>query len=125
MVGNGATNWNYDAEPVYAETFAAFNVISEDLLQRYKEKNCKFFWNDIKDNSKNPPECEEIWEKVLVPLYELNVYDLFRKVYPDNALKMKSPEHRLKSVNVNGKDKTYKRGFTMAEYTPWVKALKH
>ena len=30
-------------------------------------------------------------------------------------------ENRLQSVMVDGEQKTYKRGFTMQEYTPWLK----
>lgn len=54
---------------------------------------------------------------------DLNWYDLYRKVYPDGGLLLKS-ENRLKSVEIGGENKTYKTGYTMRDYTPWAKHLK-
>jgi hypothetical protein len=54
----------------------------------------------------------------------LNWYDLYRKVYPDGGiLKSANNSERLKSVMINGEEKTYKSGYTMKEYTPWAKHI--
>jgi hypothetical protein len=54
-------------------------------------------------------------------LKNLNFYDLYRPVYPDSELLLQSA-NRLGVSYVNGEAKTYKRGFTMQEYTPWLKS---
>ena len=49
----------------------------------------------------------------------LNVYDLYRPVY-DSTLRLKD-SIREGEVTINGEKRTYKRGFTHEEYTPWLK----
>ena len=77
MVGNGATNWDYDADACYAETFANFNIIPQSLLQQYKDNDCLYYWGDIKTHN-NSAACDDIWGNVTESLGDLNVYDLFR-----------------------------------------------
>jgi len=48
----------------------------------------------------------------------LNWYDLYRPVYPDSILK---DSNRIGEVEIDGEVRTYKRGYTFAEYTPWLK----
>ena len=48
----------------------------------------------------------------------LNWYDLYRPAEP-----MLTEEERWTSTTVGGVEKKYKRGYTMAEYTPWLKNL--
>jgi hypothetical protein len=50
----------------------------------------------------------------------LNWYDLYRPVY-DSAITVLKDENRIGEVDIGGVKKTYKRGFTMQEYTPWLK----
>jgi hypothetical protein len=50
---------------------------------------------------------------------DLNIYDLFRWNIPDPS--SASGEDRLGSVMIGGEEKVYKRGYTAAEYTPWLK----
>ena len=58
---------------------------------------------------------------------DLNWYDLYRKVYPssllDSSKKLKA-SNRVGQSMIDGKLKTYRKGYTMSEYTPWVKHLK-
>ena len=51
---------------------------------------------------------------------DLNWYDLYQP--PSGAL-MTDEERIGRSVLKNGEEKVYKRGKTMAEYTPWIKHL--
>jgi hypothetical protein len=57
----------------------------------------------------------------------LNWYDLYRKVYPGNINLASSAEELAASREgfaiVDGEVKTYRKGFTQAEYTPWVKHM--
>lgn len=69
--------------------------------------------------------CSETWDKINSLAAGLNWYDLYRKVYPDGGLlKSATSENRLKSVMVDGEEKTYKSGYTMKEYTPWAKHIE-
>lgn len=51
----------------------------------------------------------------------MNWYDLFRTEVPKG--KLLKDINREGSVMINGEEKTYTRGFTMQEYTPWAKHL--
>mmetsp|Transcript_6304 Transcript_6304/g.10698 ORF Transcript_6304/g.10698 Transcript_6304/m.10698 type:complete len:216 (-) Transcript_6304:61-708(-) len=57
----------------------------------------------------------------------LNIYDLYRYTSPANQtteakqpLVASSPD-RLATVTVDGTERSFKRGYTAAEYTPWLK----
>lgn len=56
---------------------------------------------------------------------DLNWYDLYRPTY-DNAITstLLTDESRMGEVEIDGEIKTYKRGYTMQEYTPWLKNTK-
>ena len=69
----------------------------------------------------NTTNCTEAFDSMMEYVYGLNIYDLYRKNYDITGI-LKSG-NRLESTMVNGQKKTYKVGFTMAEYTPWIKKL--
>jgi len=48
MVGNGATDWNFDVTPSFPETAHGFNLISKKLLDQFNENGCKYYFNDFK-----------------------------------------------------------------------------
>ena len=78
--------------------------------------------------AKNGPECDKIWADMSNLLKDFNMYDLYRKVYPkdadnDSAHKHLNSEDRIATVEIGGQNKTYKRGYTMKEYTPWLARL--
>jgi len=35
MVGNGATDWDYDVHPSFAATVANFNIVPQTLLKEW------------------------------------------------------------------------------------------
>jgi len=51
---------------------------------------------------------------------DLNWYDLYRWNYPSAVV---TADERFAEVVVDGITKTYKRGYTQKEYTPWIKHL--
>ena len=51
-----------------------------------------------------------------------NIYDLYRKNYETDLLRAHHPE-RFGETLIGGEKKTYKRGYTQAELTPWIKHL--
>lgn len=89
-------------------------------MDDFENNDCHYYFNDLKvyNNSKF---CNDTWDAIQELASGLNWYDLFRKVYPDDGLLKE--ENRLRSVNINGEEKTYKAGMTMKEYTPWVKQI--
>lgn len=119
-----------DISPAYPEVVYNFHIINKELLDTFQKDNCHYYFNDVKvfNNSK---ECNDTWDKINELASGLNWYDLFRKVYPDNGLLaarqqgklLLKGDDRLKSVNINGEEKTYKAGMTMKEYTPWAKHI--
>jgi hypothetical protein len=121
IVGNGATNWDIDISPAYPDVVYNFNIIPKTLLQNYTDNNCISYFRDVKPAT-NTTVCKELWNQIKTLDSGLNWYDLFRKTYPNGNLLM-SEKERLKSVEVNGETKTYKSGFTWAEYTPWAKHI--
>jgi hypothetical protein len=52
---------------------------------------------------------------------DLNWYDLYRHKYPDGLGLKADSDERYGTAYVNGEEITYKRGYTYAEYTPWLK----
>ena len=57
----------------------------------------------------------------MVNINDLNIYDFFRT--NEVPITPPSAEDRIGTAMVNGVEKTYKRGMTQAEYTPWLKHL--
>ena len=126
IVGNGATDWNYDADIAYPEVFANFNVIPVSLYDQYIEFDCKSYWGDVQ-KVKNAPECEAINTQIETLTKDLNIYDMFRKKYDvklGGAILEQPKVDRIGKVMVHGEEKTYTRGYTAKEYTPWAKMLK-
>lgn len=63
MVGNGATSWDWDATPVYADTFGGFHLIPPQLQKDYHDNNCDFFFRDVRPE-RNPDKCDPIMDKM-------------------------------------------------------------
>lgn len=57
---------------------------------------------------------------------KLNIYDLYRHVYPttllQNSDKIKA-EGRIGKAIIGDRVEEYTRGYTMSEYTPWLKSV--
>ena len=64
-----------------------------------------------------PDYCAELWDNITTLTGGLNWYDLYRPVYPESIL---SEEERIGKTVIGGVERTYKRGYTHREYTPWI-----
>lgn len=117
MVGNGATNWDFDVSPSFTETVYNFNLIPKRYEEEMKRLNCTYFFNDLRPHS-GPEQCDPLWDKIQNMTADLNWYDLYE---PASASPLKTIEERTKTVLVGGEKKTYISGRTKAEYTPWVR----
>jgi len=134
LVGNGATDWDFDVSPSFPETVYNFNMIGKKQIDYFRENNCTYFFNDFKNHT-GPAGCNSVWDEINIITGDMNWYDLYRKNYDvlgsfptDQANKplvgRENPE-RLGVATINGEEKTYTRGFTMSEYTPWINHLKN
>lgn len=119
MVGNGATNWDYDVSPSFPTIAYDFNLIPVDLYKNYTESGCKVWFNDFKP-MEGPVYCAGLWQQINDLTAGLNWYDLYRPLYAGGGL---TAEERIGKTVIAGVEHTYKRGFTHAEYTPWLKNL--
>jgi hypothetical protein len=57
LVGNGATQWDYDVSPSFPGTISGFNLIPRNLTDFFKKNNCTYFFNDFRPHS-GPAECD-------------------------------------------------------------------
>lgn len=122
MVGNGATDWDFDSNPSFPDTVYNFNLIPKRVLDMYNENDCHAYFRNIYPMSKSPA-CLSAIAQMDELTSTLNWYDLYRNPIPDTNLT--KAESRYGTTMVNGKEMSYKRGFTMSEYTPWLKHVKN
>ena len=117
MVGNGATNWEYDVSPSFPGTLYGFNLIPTPLMKKYTDLGCVYYFNDFRPHE-GPKECDGLLKQMNTLVADLNWYDLYQ---PKDMNPILNEEERMGKVIINGVELEYKRGMTMAEYTPWVK----
>jgi len=116
MVGNGATNWSYDVWPTFPATLANMQIIQKSLLDDWEAQGCNAYFHNVRPYT-DTPECKAMAKRMMDLSGELNWYDLYRKNYD---LNMVSAEDRMGETVIGGKTRTYRRGMTMAEYTPFA-----
>jgi len=126
MVGNGATRWDVDVEPSFPATARWFNVIPPSLLNSFEANDCHYYFYPGYSEERQSPKCDALWAKMNKLTSNLNWYDLYRPVYPSSLLAANEEiqQNRQGQAIVNGEVKTFRRGYTMSEYTPWAKHLK-
>lgn len=131
LVGNGVTNWDYDVSPSFPETTYNFNIIGKKQIDYFRKNNCTYYFNDFKNHT-GPDGCNAVWDEINLITGDMNWYDLFRKNYDtltthksNKPLVGKENPDRIGVAIVNGEEKTYKRGFTKSEYTPWINHIKN
>ena len=119
MVGNGATNWSYDVWPSFPQTLANFQVIQQSLLDDLEKNDCQAYFHNVRPHSTSKV-CQDLASQVSDLSGQLNWYDLYRKNYD---LQATTPIDRLGETVIDGEVRTYKRGMTQAEYTPFAKHI--
>jgi hypothetical protein len=117
LVGNGATNWDFDVSPSFPSIANDFNLIPTHLYTNYTESGCRVWFNDFIPMD-GPQYCADLWDQMLNLTGGLNWYDLYRPVYPGGGL---TAEERIGKTVIGGEEREYVRGFTHREYTPWLK----
>ena len=115
-VGNGVTNWTLDTTNALEAIGFWHNVIDLDLEDRFVEGNCFQAEEgvDINTGKRDKKMCEAAEMEFFSALAGLNIYDLYRHCYrEDEGL-------RMGRATIDGEEKTYTRGMTAFDYTPWV-----
>lgn len=66
MVGNGATDWDFDSMPSFPETVLQFNLISPSLFTQYRLNNCEVYFRGVYDDIIPPMslKCQTLWAKM-------------------------------------------------------------
>lgn len=125
MVGNGATNWDFDVSPSFPETVYNFNLIPKTMVDSYNDNGCIIYFNNFRPtNGTSNETCQDLFNQMANLTQDLNWYDLYRIPNPLGSSKKvlrATDKERMGKVNIGGVEKTYKRGYTFAEYTPWIK----
>lgn len=103
-------------------------MIPPALLQQYADNNCYdyYFFYDTYSNKTPTQTCDDLATEIYNYGANLNWYDLYRPVYDLPVLEKQKElrENRYGTTVIDGEEKRYKRGYTMKEYTPWVKHLQ-
>jgi hypothetical protein len=125
MVGNGATNWEFDVWPAFPDTVFNFDMIPKEWLDTYKANNCYYCFNDeCGTNDDLSQICSDTLDSIIEFTGEYNWYDLYRPVYNTDTIILEEHERKA-TVVIDGEEKEYMRGYTMGEYTPWMKHLSN
>jgi hypothetical protein len=125
MVGNGATDWDFDVSPSFPSIAYNFNLIPKKTYDDYNKLGCKVYFNDFKPrDGSDPAECAKLWDDDVQGSMcnltgDLNWYDLYRPKYGEGL----SVADRTRKSYVNGKEFTYVAGRTFREYTPFLKHM--
>ena len=123
MVGNGATDWLYDNAPSIPPTITGMGLVPQPWLDKFEQDGCEYYFSDDLIPHKGGPECDAQYEKIMNLIGDLNIYDLFRtnlvNISSEGERVAPSVEDRMRTVNINGQEKTYRRGFTSNEYLWW------
>lgn len=121
LVGNGATDWAFDVSPSFPEVAYNFDLIPMPLFNNYTNSGCKVFFADEIHKPEGPAYCHDLWNQITDLTGDLNWYDLYRPKYHE-GLAM-TAEERIGKTVIDGVERTYKKGYTHREYTPWMKKL--
>jgi hypothetical protein len=143
MVGNGATDFHKDIWPTYNDVVWGKQIITNDLHQKIIDNKCVQYFHDVFPGTVDTGVCKEYWGYLMgnTTGAGLNWYDLYRKTYTGGlgaeaplpqegeispqhhttTRPLRGEEERMTYAMVNGEKKEYKIGYTMNEYTPWLK----
>lgn len=116
LVGNGATDWQYDTTPSYLPMAYNHQLMDRDLYDTFVQYNCTWFFRDVLPGH-HPKECQDAMKTFNKLTSRINWYDIYRKVY-DSPI-----SHPIGETQVGGETRYYKRGYKMTDYAPWLKHM--
>jgi Serine carboxypeptidase len=127
-IGNGITDWHFDAQPATYEAFREFNLIPPELLDLFKQFNCTY---DVATNPVNDPRCAQFEDRAQRLISGLNPYDVYRTTYgmgqtaassaSENKRQLEESRETHGEEIVGEEIKRFQRGVRLEQYTPWIK----
>ena len=114
LVGNGATDWQYDTTPSYLPMAYNHELMDKDLHDTFVQNNCTWYFRDVLPGH-HPKVCQEAMAKFNKLTARINWYDIYRKVY-DSPI-----SEPIGETMIDGEPRYYKRGYKMTDYAPWLK----
>lgn len=60
MVGNGVTDFRYDADPVLPEVHLNFQIIPQKVFDNYTDNECFYSIRNVIPGINNTKECDSI-----------------------------------------------------------------
>ncbi|CAI2368611.1 unnamed protein product [Moneuplotes crassus] len=114
IVGNGVTNYTHDDGAFEGMSFW-HNLYDLGIYDQIKANHCSFInIEGFEDGKENKEECDKLQMKFYDLVSNINIYDVYRECFYDEGV------DRLGTAKINGELKTYKRGMTAQEYTPFL-----
>lgn len=119
MVGNGVTNWKYDTTPAYLKMGFWHSLYDYKMYKNITDNNCDFSGADFDKFSSEI--CKELYNKFRGYVKNVNIYNIFGYCYglPSDHPDVVNPDEEDFTI-INGQLKTYKKGYTSFDYTPWA-----
>eukprot|EP00344_Euplotes_crassus_P004940 CAMPEP_0196995206 /NCGR_PEP_ID=MMETSP1380-20130617/1373_1 /TAXON_ID=5936 /ORGANISM="Euplotes crassus, Strain CT5" /LENGTH=468 /DNA_ID=CAMNT_0042410819 /DNA_START=13 /DNA_END=1419 /DNA_ORIENTATION=- len=113
IVGNGVANRTF-MDGAFEGMGFWHNLYSLKMFDDILDNHCDFANIDImEDGEEDTEKCEKLEKEFGELISSLNPYDVYRECYKSDS------KDRLGSTIIDGKVKTYKRGMTAQEYTPF------
>lgn len=81
MVGNGVTNWKYDADPAFVEQAYWFGLVDDVLYHQMKTCNYEYYQFTQTDPTKVNATCNALMDKFNGLMTQIQHYDLFGVCY--------------------------------------------
>jgi cathepsin A (carboxypeptidase C) len=109
IVGNGVTNYTYDTSPAYVGMGFWHALYDTSIHDKIEELGCSFANLDQEN-----PACAQLRRDFYKLVSKVNVYDVYRHCWYPNETE------RVGSAMIKGELKTYKKGMTAKQYTPFL-----
>lgn len=119
MVGNGVTNWKYDTSPAYLKMGFWHSLIDQKTYNAMTEQKCDF--SQLSFDITPSKACMDLFDKFNKGVEKVNIYNIFGYCYGlKEGDEGYAAANELGIYTVGGQIKTYKKGLTAKDYTPWA-----
>lgn len=123
LVGNGVTNWKYDADRSWTDTLYGFDMIPTHIYDSIMENKCDFNYKNEDKHTNTNSTCDVLFNKTMDLTKKLNHYDLYRRNYEDpQLLKKLGCESALDCPALKEENEGY---LTMSKYAAFSRKSKN
>ena len=117
MVGNGVTDWTYDATPAFVQLAYDEVLLEDSIMNKIQKLGCNYGTNHPFDGIS--AACKAALLDVMNATSGINTYNTYGICYGAEPFpQLKGMSHGVSVVN--GMEKHFKRHYTAADYTPWM-----